>query len=298
MKNLFSGVLFSLLVIFPFQCSTIYAQQVHYTTDDSLRVMNLIEKGRQHVASSTTAPSSNELMLYFGTLIEQMGVPYVAHTLEPFDKERLIVNLREMDCTTFVENVTALTLCMRDGLYSFEAFCHILQKLRYVGGDVPAYTKRLHYFTQWIDDNTSMGFCRELQGPNPPFTAEQTIYVDYMTKHSSLYRMLTVNPQDIPLITKMEKSLNGKKYRYIPINQITNTSLLRSVVHDGDIIAIITSVQGLDTQHIALAKWHDDGLHILHASSVRHAVVDEPVPLQQYLIRRKTTPGIRVVRLM
>ena len=274
------------------------AQLIHYTREDSIRVMTLLEKGKAYSASVGNKPGNNEFMMFFGTQIEQMNIPYVAHTLEPFDTERLIVNLREMDCTTFVENVTALTLCMKDGLYSFEAFCHILQKLRYVQGDVPVYTKRLHYFTQWIEDNAQMGFCREIQSPNPPFTDVQTVYVDYMTKNSSKYRMLTVNPNDIPLITKMEKKLSGKQYRYIPISQIKNTELLRNTVKDGDIIAIITNVKGLDTQHVALAKWHEDGLHILHASSVRKAVVDEPVPLQKYLINRKTTPGIRVVRLM
>ncbi|MCR4853862.1 MAG: DUF1460 domain-containing protein [Prevotella sp.] len=274
------------------------AQSVYYKQEDSIRVMNLLKQGAEHVKAMGQTPTNNEMMMFYGHRIEQMNVPYVAHTLEPFDKERLIINLREMDCTTFVENVTALTLCTKDKLFTFEAFCHILQKLRYAKGDVPSYIKRLHYFTQWIDDNSEMGFCKELQSPNPPFTAVQTVYVDYMTKNSNKYRMLTVNPGDIPEITKMEKTICGKKYRYIPISQIKNTTLMRQTVHDGDIIAIITNVKGLDTQHIAIAKWHEDGLHILHASSVRHRVVDEPVLLQKYLINRKTTPGIRVVRLI
>jgi hypothetical protein len=287
-----------LLIIISILFSVHTTAQVSYSHEDSLRVMTLLRQGAAYVKESKQPPTNNELMMFYGHKIEAMNVPYVAHTLEPFDKERLIVNLREMDCTTFVENVTALTLCTKDHLFSFEAFCHILQKLRYVQGDVPAYTRRLHYFTQWIDDNTQMGFCHELQSPNPPFTSVQTIYVDYMTRNSDKYRMLTVNPSDIPEITRMEKSLCGKKYRYIPISQIQDTPLMRKTVLDGDIIAIITNVKGLDTQHIAIAKWHSDGLHILHASSVRHRVVDEPVPLQRYLINRKTTPGIRVVRLM
>ena len=270
-----------LLIIISILFSVHITAQVSYSHEDSLRVMTLLRQGAAYVKESKQPPTNNELMMFYGHKIEAMNVPYVAHTLEPFDKERLIVNLREMDCTTFVENVTALTLCTKDHLFTFEAFCHILQKLRYVQGDVPAYTRRLHYFTQWIDDNTQMGFCRELQSPNPPFTSVQT-----------------VNPSDIPEITRMEKSLCGKKYRYIPIAQIQDTPLMRKTVLDGDIIAIITNVKGLDTQHIAIAKWHSDGLHILHASSVRHRVVDEPVPLQRYLINRKTTPGIRIVRLM
>lgn len=257
---------------------------VEYQREDSIKVMELL-KG---------APATGNLMVHFARQL--IGIPYVGHTLEPFDKERLIINLRELDCTTMVENALALSLCVRDSVCSFEAFCHILQKIRYEQGDEPAYTKRLHYFTSWIEDNTSMGFCKEVQGPNPPFTAWQTVEASYMTQHPDRYRMLKVNPGDIPAIRKMEQRIEGRRYRYIPKEQLTNTSLLRQTIHDGDIIAIITNIAGLDTQHIGIAVWHDDGLHLLNASSIHHKVVEEPMTLQQYLFQHKTMPGIRIIR--
>ena len=258
--------------------------QVQYQREDSIRVMQLLDE----------APRSGNLLVHFARQL--LDVPYVGHTLEPNDKERLIINLRELDCTTMVENALALSLCVRDSLYSFEAFCHILQKIRYIQGDEPAYVKRLHYFTSWIEDNTAMGFCREIQSPNPPFTALQTIQVNYMTQHPDLYRMLKVNPGDIPGIREQEQSINGRQYRYIPQEQLTNTALLRRTIHDGDIIAIITTIAGLDTQHIGIAVWHDDGLHLLNASSIHHKVVEEPMTLRQYLYQHKTMPGIRIIR--
>lgn len=258
--------------------------QVHYQREDSVKVMRLLAE----------APRDGNLLVHFARQLK--GIPYVGHTLEPFDKERLIINLRELDCTTMVENALALSLCVRDSLYSFEAFCHILQKIRYAQGDEPAYVRRLHYFTSWIEDNTSMGFCKEIQSPNPPFTAVQTIQVNYMTQHPDLYRMLKVNPGDIPGIREQEKAINGRQYRYIPQEQLTNTQLLRNTIHDGDIIAIITTIAGLDTQHIGIAVWHDDGLHLLNASSIHHKVVEEPMTLQQYLFQHKTMPGIRIIR--
>ena len=257
---------------------------VEYQREDSIKVMELL-KG---------APATGNLMVHFARQL--IGIPYVGHTLEPFDKERLIINLRELDCTTMVENALALSLCVRDSVCSFEAFCHILQKIRYEQGDEPAYTKRLHYFTSWIEDNTSMGFCKEVQGPNPPFTAWQTVEASYMTQHPDRYRMLKVNPGDIPAIRKMEQRIEGRRYRYIPKDQLMNTSLLRQTIHDGDIIAIITNIAGLDTQHIGIAVWHDDGLHLLNASSIHHKVVEEPMTLQQYLFQHKTMPGIRIIR--
>lgn len=273
---------------------TAVAQQPQYTQEDSLRVMNLIQSA---IEDTLAYPTAGQMMLRIGRAIEAMNVPYVAHTLEPNDKERLIVNLRELDCTTFVETVTALTLCVRTHRTTFEDYCRVLQKIRYWQGRPPQYVRRLHYFTSWIEDNTTMDLVREIQGPNPPFTAVQTVQAHYMTQHPDKYRMLTVNPQDIPMIREMEQRIEGKKYRYIPQQQLYNNRLLRNTVHDGDIIVIITNKEGLDTQHLGIAAWHSDGLHLLNASSIHHKVIEEPMTLRQYLFKHPSMPGIRIVRV-
>ena len=265
-----------------------------YTPEDSIRVMNLLQSAEKDAAKDSTA---GQTMLRIGRVIEKMNIPYVAHTLEPNDQERLIINLRELDCTTFVESAMALTLCVRSGRTTFDDYCRILQKIRYWQGRAPQYIRRLHYFTSWIEDNTTMDLVRELQSPNPPFTAVQTVQAHYMTQHVDKYRMLTVNPQDVPMIREMEKRIEGKKYRYIPKQQLYNNQLLRKTIHDGDIIVIITNIKGLDTQHIGIAAWHADGLHLLNASSIHHRVIEEPMTLRQYLYKHPTMPGIRVVRI-
>lgn len=265
-----------------------------YTPEDSIRVMNLLQSAEKDAAKDSTA---GQTMLRIGRAIEKMNIPYVAHTLEPNDQERLIINLRELDCTTFVESAMALTLCVRSGRTTFDDYCRILQKIRYWQGRAPQYIRRLHYFTSWIEDNTTMDLVRELQTPNPPFTAVQTVQAHYMTQHVDKYRMLTVNPQDVPMIREMEKRIEGKKYRYIPKQQLYNNRLLRKTIHDGDIIVIITNIKGLDTQHIGIAAWHADGLHLLNASSIHHRVIEEPMTLRQYLYKHPTMPGIRIVRV-
>ena len=265
-----------------------------YIPEDSIRVMNLLQSAEKDAAKDSTA---GQTMLRIGRAIEKMNIPYVAHTLEPNDQERLIINLRELDCTTFVESAMALTLCVRSGRTTFDDYCRILQKIRYWQGRAPQYIRRLHYFTSWIEDNTTMDLVRELQTPNPPFTAVQTVQAHYMTQHVDKYRMLTVNPQDVPMIREMEKRIEGKKYRYIPKQQLYNNQLLRKTIHDGDIIVIITNIKGLDTQHIGIAAWHADGLHLLNASSIHHRVIEEPMTLRQYLYKHPTMPGIRVVRI-
>ena len=264
------------------------AYDVQYNQSDSLKVVELLEGARRQ-------PSSTNIVIYFARQLK--GLPYVAHTLEVNRTEKLVVNLRQLDCTTYVENVVALALCMRQKAYTFKAFCDNLCKIRYRGGATPHYTKRLHYFTDWIADNTAKGICSEVQSPNPPFTAVQKIAVYYMSTYPSKYKMLAENPEYVPVIAATERELNKASYWYVPKSLVGNTELMRKVVKDGDIIALTTSLKGLDIQHIGFAVWHADGLHLLNASSLRHKVVEEPMTLYRYLQRQRTMTGMRIVRL-
>ena len=245
---------------------TMSAHLPQYVHQDSVCVMQIL-----HDASKV--PSGTNLILYIARKFKD--VPYVAHTLEPNDDEQLIVNLRQLDCTTYVETVLALYRCVKAGKLTFADYCKQLQLLRYEGGGEPHYTKRLHYFTSWMEDNRQLGVCDEVQSPNPPFTAVQKVSVNWMTTHVNNYR----------------------RYRYIPKTQVKNTRLLRNTIKDGDVIVIITNKKGLDTQHLGFASWHKDGLHLLNASSIHHKVIEEPMTLRQYLYKHSTMPGIRILRI-
>ena len=264
------------------------ASYVQYTKADSLKVVGLLE------SASELSGRANVTVFFARKLL---GLPYVAHTLEVNRRERLVVNLRQLDCTTYVENVVALTMCARQKAYTFNAFCDNLRTIRYRGGFVPHYVKRLHYFTDWIEDNTAKGLCREVQAPVPPFTAVQDINVYYMSTYPEKYKMLKDNPEYVPQIAETEKALNKKSFRYVPKSAVKNSTLLRSTIKDGDILALTTTLKGLDIQHVGFAVWHDDGLHLLNASSLRRKVVEEPLTLYSYLQRQRTMTGVRVVRL-
>ena len=258
-----------------------------YRRSDSVKVMRLFRQ-------ASRLDSNTNFMIYFARQL--CGLPYVGKTLEKNDNERLVVNLRQLDCTTYMETVAALTLSMRQRKPTFAAFCHNLQQLRYRGGQI-AYTNRLHYFTSWIEENSRKNLVTCIDSPNPPFTATQTVRANYMTTHTSLYPMLVKHPDWIPQIATMEKSITGKRLPYIPKSQLANDKLLRQTIHDGDIIVILTSRRGLDTSHIGIAVWHADGLHLLNASSIRHRVVEEPKLFSRYMREHPSHIGIRVVRL-
>lgn len=272
------------LLIFSLNMS---ASQPQYLKSDSAKVVSLLKKA--HALKRGT-----NLMLYFGKQLK--GIPYVAKTLEKNADERLVINLRQLDCTTFVENVVALTLCAKNHLTRFEDFCNYLRLIRYKNGEI-SYPTRLHYFSAWIADNSRMGYVKEVSSPNPPFTAVQKTHLNYMSTHVQYYPMLESHPKWIKLIKTMEDEFSGREYPYIPKQDIVNTSLFRKTIHDGDIIAILTNKPGLDTSHIGIAVWHKDGLHLLNASAIHHKVVEEDMTFHEYMQQHSSQIGIRILKV-
>lgn len=268
--------------------TSISAQGTDYTKADSIKVMALLKK-----AKSLKDKSMASYMVFFGR--EFKGVPYVAKTLEKNADEKLVVNLRQLDCTTYVETVLALSRAMAQNKPTFANYCENLKKVRYRNGNV-SYPARQHYFTYWIQENTKEKIASDIQSPNPPFSATQTIKANYMTTHLESYPMLKDKPQWIKQIAEMEKAITGTKPKYMPINAVTNSNTVRKAVHDGDIIAIVTKKAGLEISHIGIAVWHNDGLHMLNASSLYHKVVEDSNLLQTYLRKQTSALGIRIAR--
>lgn len=259
--------------------------QVTYQKADSLTVCSLLAKANTKTST-----------LWFAR--QFLGVPYVAHTLELNDKEQLVVNTRELDCTTLVETVTALTLCAQQGKKTWNDYLTTLKTLRYRQGKLDGYTSRLHYFSDWIRDKQSMKIIKEIQSPNPPFTAVQRVNVNYMSTHPTAYKALKAQPELVPVIRQQEQSLNTVKARYIPKSALRrSTKALRQAVHDGDIIAITCNKKGLDIAHLGFAVWKKDGLHLLNASMIHKKVVEEPMTFYQYLQKHPSHTGIRVLRI-
>ena len=258
--------------------------QVIYTTTDSITICRLLKEAPRKAST-----------LWFARQFH--GIPYVAHTLEVNDNEQLVVNTRQLDCTTLVETVTALTICVQQEKRRWADYLRTLRTLRYRQGVMDGYTSRLHYFTDWIDDKQLMGIVSEIQGPNPPFTALQKVQVSYMSQHPQSYKALKANAALVPVIKRQEQALTGKTYRYIPKQAIRNTQLLRQTIKDGDIIAITCNKKGLDIAHLGFAVWQKDGLHLLNASSIHHKVVTEPLTIRQYLQKHSTFTGVRIIRI-
>lgn len=247
------------------------------------------------LAEARRLPKDTNLPLHFARLF--IGRPYVAHTLEVNDEERLVTNTRQLDCTTLVENVTALTLCAYRQRYTWGDFKQALTEMRYRDGRLRGYESRLHYFSDWIDDNTRKRLVEEVQQPVPPFTAWQTLDINYMSRHPQSYRALKEHPELVPVIAWQEDELTGRRYRYIPKAGVVDSKAMRTAIKDGDIIAITCNKPGLDIAHLGFAVWRKDGLHLLNASQLHKKVVEEPMTMGQYLKKHPSHTGLRIVRI-
>jgi len=233
---------------------------------------------------------SGELMLKIG--LDFKGTPYVAKTLDINTEESLIVNLRELDCTTFVENCLAIVQTIKSGHPNFETFLSMLEKIRYRKGHLNGYTSRLHYFSEWVKDNEVKGFVTDvtsrLGGIKFPLS------LNFMGTHPNLYPQLKGNTELINKIREIEKSVSEKQFYYIPKEVIGNEE---DKMVGGDIIALTTKIVGLDVSHLGLVYKNNGETFLLNASSLGGKVEITPVSLTQYLNKSKSTIGIFVIRV-
>ncbi len=234
-------------------------------------------------------PLPGRLTLEIGRFF--LGTPYAPGTLEAQGPERLVVNLRKFDCFTFVENAVALTRLLQSKDRSFTRFERLLRTIRYRGGRLGGYPSRLHYFSEWIYDNVKKGFLRDVTSTVGARRVRMNIRL--MTEHRDAYPALRDEDSVIKMRT-VERALSRRALSVVPKDTLRR---LEGRIRDGDVIAIATSREGLDVQHVGLAARVRGRVHLLHASSVHGKVVLSRETLYRYLSRSRRRTGILVARV-
>lgn len=222
-----------------------------------------------------------------------IGKPYVASTLEVSDDSKLVVNLREFDCMTFVETCIALSGTIKSGDTSLENYCRILSFIRYRNEKPEGYTSRLHYTIDWIYENSEKGIFKDISTELRGEYVQKDI--NFMSSKSELYKQLKNNPANLDKIKQIEDTINSRN-NY----NIISTSTIRTnqkKIKDGDIIAFATSVKGLDYSHLGIAYYVNKQLHFIHASSRVNKVIIENKTLENYCRDSKNCIGISVLRI-
>jgi hypothetical protein len=221
-----------------------------------------------------------------------LETPYEAFAIEKDGKEQLVIHLTGLDCTTFLENTLALSRCIKKGKTSFKDYEKELTYIRYRDGKLDQYPSRLHYFSDWIYNNTNKGIVKdvtkEIGGEPIHFN------VFFMSKNPDKYKHLNETPSFIPVIAEQENEINKREYYYIPKEKVKQ---FENKIHNGDLIAITTNLKGLDIGHVGIAVKEDDGrIHFLHAPLAGSKVQISEKPLPEYLASVKKHTGIIVLR--
>lgn len=231
-----------------------------------------------------------ELLLAVGLYF--LDTPYAAHTLERPGREGLVVNLRQLDCYTFVENVFVLTRMLRNGMTSWTDYRALLTATRYRQGRLAGYASRLHYFTDWLHDNQAKGFLQDLTGTMESESWQKPF--DFMTAHRDQYPALNSTFVYRRLLA-VEANCSARSYHHVPTARLRAGS---DRIENGDLIAITTARPGLDVVHVGLAIHHKKSLLLLHASPQAGKVVVSETTLYQYLRQQQSRLGIMVSRAL
>ena len=221
-----------------------------------------------------------------------LNKPYVASTLE-LEPEGLVVNLREFDCTTFVETVLALSRVVK--LYEkpvVEDFCGQLRNIRYRRGTVGDYTSRIHYFSDWIYENETRGHIRDV---TKEIGGESyKLKLNFMSSHPDSYKQLKSHPGYVEIMRKKETEISDRNvYSYIPETHIVSCG---KEMKNGDIVCFVTDIEGLDISHVGFI-YHDKGqLTFIHASTTAKKVIVNPQALSVYIDKNKRNIGVMIAR--
>ncbi|MFB6278675.1 MAG: N-acetylmuramoyl-L-alanine amidase-like domain-containing protein [Salinibacter sp.] len=236
--------------------------------------------------------STGALMQAMGRHFE--GRPYLTGTLDAPPSETLVVRFDGFDCVTFVETTLALARSAEAADSTYAGFARRLAEQRYRDGAPVGYCNRLHYFTEWLTDNADRGLVQLLGDDLDGRPLRDTL--DFMSTHRSAYDRFATNDSLFACVQAMETRLQ-KQRRADPVRYVPQDSI--RAVYDqlqaGDIVALVSSVDGLDVAHTGLVYAHDDGGRGLLHASLSDGVVVSP-DLQRYVEKIDGQIGMVVAR--
>jgi hypothetical protein len=282
MIKLIIGILFMLCFHFPpnIHGQTICTEESRARLDTVLRKLETTDFDQK---------SMNDVVVEVGTWF--LSTPYVEKTLELPGDEPLVINLTGLDCTTYLETVVTFARLAKMNKFTIPDYEKELEYLRYRNGERDHYPSRLHYFSDWIDNNEAKGI---LENVTKSIGGE--IYVNrpsFMSENPQYYPQLS-DKDYVREIAEAEAEIAKRTYHYIPKNAVREHE---QKILPGDLIAITIAMDNLDISHVGIAVEQDGRIHLMHASSVSRQVEISDKPLSEYLMENKSQSGIMVCRL-
>lgn len=273
-------LLFSIIIPYHLISQVIFSQK-------DVQIFNSILSEAKKTNLSDSA--IDKIVIHIGKQL--LGTPYVGGVLDKPEKENLVINLSELDCVTFLESTVALSLTIKKNKTQFEDFCNELKFIRYRDGVMNGYASRSHYFYDWINNNEKKGILQNITsviGGKPYIRT-----VNSMTANRALYPKLKSDSSAM-VVKKVEEELTSMNKYYVPKEEIR---LAEDKIQDGDLIALATTIEGMEVAHVGIAIHKNSRLHFMHASSLDKKVEISDVPLFDMLKNKKIYTGIIVARL-
>ncbi len=277
-------LLSALLLMFT---SKLISQETYLSDNDE----SLFNSYTVHITPFKSEPMETILQKTAEFFLE---IPYVGGTLDLNDNESLVVNLRELDCVTYVENVLALSLAIRNNNLSQSSFVDNLRQIRYRKKKILDFASRIHYTSDWIVENENNNFIENISKKLSGI--KETKKLDFMSTHRSAYKQIAKNDSLFNKIVAMEHSVNDRGgFYYIPKQLIASNG---NKIPHMSIIAFVTAIPGLDTSHVGFA-FHEKGkLTFIHASSAKQKVVIDDKTLSEYCLSQKNCKGVIVAKVL
>lgn len=246
------------------------------------------------VSQSLATKPINDVIVEIGKTF--IGTDYLGNSLEDDTEEKLVVNLRALDCVTFYENCVTLARCVKLKKTTFNDYMAQLQFLRYRDGTIDGYTSRLHYTTDYWFNGEKKGIMKVV---TKDIFGEKNVVeipkpINFMTTHRQSYKHLAANDANWKIIKAQEDTINARKDYFMPKG---NLHMFADNVHHGDLIGITTNINGMDIAHTGVAVKVDGKLHFMHAPIAGKKVQITEQPLHDYLAKNSKQTGIIVARV-
>lgn len=259
-------------------CNSSSQAQVFCSSNDSL-MWNELSK----------IQAQSDKQLWQSIALSFLNKPYVAHTLEVTADSALVVNLQGVDCTTYVEYVIAAFYSIKNNPNAgFDDFTRVIETIRYRNGKRENYASRLHYFSEWLFDNQKKGL---ISAVSSPMFQKKKINLTFMSSHRTAYEHLA-NDDFFNAIKEVEATFSPE----LMVLSKKDISKAEHLLNHGDLVALVTSIAGLDVTHTGFIYKKDGVSHVLHASTKSMKVEISGKPLSEYIRTNKVVEGITVYR--
>jgi hypothetical protein len=183
--------------------------------------------------------------------------------------DQTLINVEELDCVTFVENILALALTQkqiqqtpnfpRHDSVRLYTFAHTLNQIRYWQGENCSKPEdRMHYFTAALNEFQKYGWVFNVAtgGAGSVFYKK----IDYITSNPKRY-----NIDNRERMLQQERDLTFLRRRYFHLNQLY---MYEAIAQPGDIISLATDVPGLDVSHTGFIDLENGVLKFTHSTAV------------------------------